>query len=274
MPPWHIDKTVGIQKFKNDRSLSDEQVDTILRGSRRARRKATRRTCRAAQSWPMNRAGHLPRSTASRICSSSRRNTRCRRGAGRLVAAAVADGLTEPRWVRAIEIRPVGKNARKITHHALARLQQPEDMDRRSSPTIPTSRATACSWNGRSARTATRCGPIRGVSFSRGRASPGRCTTTRSARRCRSHGARGVVLPQGSGAETPGGARAVQYVLGRRIRRTRRSTSRRTGGDDGELRHAGEMRASRTSSRTCTCAARACRWKRCIPTANARRSAR
>src|SRR5215510_10131422 len=29
MPPWHIDKTVGIQKFKNDRSLSDEQVDTI-----------------------------------------------------------------------------------------------------------------------------------------------------------------------------------------------------------------------------------------------------
>src|SRR4029077_7250123 len=22
MPPWHIDKTVGIQKFKNDRSLS------------------------------------------------------------------------------------------------------------------------------------------------------------------------------------------------------------------------------------------------------------
>src|SRR5438046_3001716 len=38
-------------------------------------------------------------------------------------------GLTEPRWVKAIEIRPVGKGARKITHHALARLQQPEDMD-------------------------------------------------------------------------------------------------------------------------------------------------
>src|SRR3984893_5128961 len=30
MPPWHIDKTVGIQKFKNDRSLSDDQIDTIL----------------------------------------------------------------------------------------------------------------------------------------------------------------------------------------------------------------------------------------------------
>src|SRR5437764_7537971 len=30
MPPWHIDKTVGIQKFKNDRSLNDDQIETIL----------------------------------------------------------------------------------------------------------------------------------------------------------------------------------------------------------------------------------------------------
>ncbi len=31
MPPWHIDKTIGIQKFKNDRSLSDDQIATIVR---------------------------------------------------------------------------------------------------------------------------------------------------------------------------------------------------------------------------------------------------
>ena len=30
MPPWHIDRSVGIQKFKNDISLTDEQVDTIV----------------------------------------------------------------------------------------------------------------------------------------------------------------------------------------------------------------------------------------------------
>src|SRR5213593_968731 len=30
MPPWHIDKTVGVQKFKNDMSLSDEQIDKIV----------------------------------------------------------------------------------------------------------------------------------------------------------------------------------------------------------------------------------------------------
>src|SRR5712691_5492187 len=31
MPPWHIDRAVGVQHFKNDMSLSDAQVDTIVR---------------------------------------------------------------------------------------------------------------------------------------------------------------------------------------------------------------------------------------------------
>src|ERR1700752_4257109 len=31
MPPWHIDRSVGVQKFKNDMSLTDEQVETIVR---------------------------------------------------------------------------------------------------------------------------------------------------------------------------------------------------------------------------------------------------
>src|SRR5262249_200701 len=31
MPPWHIDQTVGVQKFKNDMSLSQSQIDTIVR---------------------------------------------------------------------------------------------------------------------------------------------------------------------------------------------------------------------------------------------------
>ncbi len=31
MPPWHIDKTVGVREFKNDMSLSDEQIATVVR---------------------------------------------------------------------------------------------------------------------------------------------------------------------------------------------------------------------------------------------------
>jgi len=31
MPPWHVDKTIGIQQFKDDPSLSDEEISAIAR---------------------------------------------------------------------------------------------------------------------------------------------------------------------------------------------------------------------------------------------------
>src|SRR5580693_7346928 len=31
MPPWFIDKTVGIQHFQNDLSLSDDQIATVVK---------------------------------------------------------------------------------------------------------------------------------------------------------------------------------------------------------------------------------------------------
>src|SRR4051794_22082970 len=31
MPPWHLDKTVGIQHFQNDRSLSDDQIAKVVK---------------------------------------------------------------------------------------------------------------------------------------------------------------------------------------------------------------------------------------------------
>ena len=31
MPPWHIDRHIGIQKFKDDPSLSDEEIATIVK---------------------------------------------------------------------------------------------------------------------------------------------------------------------------------------------------------------------------------------------------
>src|SRR6185503_2929000 len=31
MPPWYIDKTIGIQQYKNDMSLSEDEIATIAR---------------------------------------------------------------------------------------------------------------------------------------------------------------------------------------------------------------------------------------------------
>src|SRR5437879_638692 len=46
MPPWHIDPTVGVQKFKNDMSLSSAQIETIVKW--------------VDQGAPLGDANHLP----------------------------------------------------------------------------------------------------------------------------------------------------------------------------------------------------------------------
>jgi hypothetical protein len=55
----------------------------------------------------------------------------------------VETGLTERRWVRAIEIRPATVKGRKITHHALARLQQQESPTANGDDTIEQLGSTA-----------------------------------------------------------------------------------------------------------------------------------
>ena len=63
MPPWHIDKTVGIQKFKNDRSLSDAQIDTIVKWVDAG----VPKICHRRSSGLTNRSGILPRCLGRRI---------------------------------------------------------------------------------------------------------------------------------------------------------------------------------------------------------------
>ena len=30
MPPWHVDKAIGVQSFKNDRSLTEDEIATVV----------------------------------------------------------------------------------------------------------------------------------------------------------------------------------------------------------------------------------------------------
>ena len=130
MPPWHIDKTVGIQKFQNDRSLNDDQIDTILAWVAAGSPKGDPKDMPAPKQWPTDAVWQLASKYGQAdLIVKSPEYTMPAVAQDAWWRPTVPTGLTEPRWVRAIEIRPVGKNARKITHHALARLVQPEDMD-------------------------------------------------------------------------------------------------------------------------------------------------
>src|SRR5271166_333019 len=52
MPPWSIDKTVGIQQFQNDRSLSDEQLATVVKWVDAGAPMGNPKDMPPAQQWP------------------------------------------------------------------------------------------------------------------------------------------------------------------------------------------------------------------------------
>mgnify|MGYP003345508021 CR=1 FL=1 len=52
MPPWGIDPSVGVQKFKNDRSLNEDQVATILKWIDTGAPQGDPKDMPAAKVWP------------------------------------------------------------------------------------------------------------------------------------------------------------------------------------------------------------------------------
>ena len=129
MPPWHLDKTVGIQEFINDISLSEEQIKAIV-------------------GWvdagaPLGDAGDMP--PPVNWPAGDRFLLEEKLGPPDLIIQAdpwtmpaiandtffhpVVDvPLTEARWIRAAETKPSLKG-RRIAHHASTYLHQSENDD-------------------------------------------------------------------------------------------------------------------------------------------------
>jgi hypothetical protein len=127
MPPWDIDRSVGVQKFKNDRSLSDTQVDTILRWVDAGAPQGDPKDMPAPRTWPEDQGWNfapLFGQTEPDLVITSHPFTMPAQSQDAWDKRITESGLTEPRWVRAIEIRPTTVKGRKITHHAIAYLEQ------------------------------------------------------------------------------------------------------------------------------------------------------
>jgi hypothetical protein len=125
MPPWHIDKRVGIQQFKNDRSLTDGQVDTIVRWIDAGAPKGDPKDMPPPKQFANDAVwGFAELFGPPDLIIKSPPYTTAAVALDAWYKPVVDTGLTEPRWVRAIEIRPSTVKGRKVTHHALARLQQ------------------------------------------------------------------------------------------------------------------------------------------------------
>ena len=127
MPPWHIDKNVGVHDFKNDRSLSDDQIETLVRwvdaGAPLGNPADAPPPAKFADPnrWQLSEKFGEPD-----LVIRSKPFTLAAKTQDKWFRPTVETGLTEPRWVRAIEVKPVRGGDRKIVHHVLAYLLQDE----------------------------------------------------------------------------------------------------------------------------------------------------
>ncbi len=129
MPPWHIDKAVGIQEFKNDTSLTEAQIATVVAwvdaGAPRGNPEDLPAVAQFADDDVWNYADLF--GGAPDLVVYSTPYTMPALAQDHWWKPEVPTGLSEDRWIRGIEIRPSSVPGRRITHHALARLQQEED---------------------------------------------------------------------------------------------------------------------------------------------------
>jgi cytochrome c551/c552 len=127
MPPWHLDKNVGIQAFKNDRSLTDAQIETIAKWVDAGAPMGDPKDMPAPAKFPDPNSWQLAEKFGPPdLIVTSKPFTMPAKGEDKWFRPLVETGLTEPRWVRAIEVRPSFPGGRKVVHHALAYLLQDE----------------------------------------------------------------------------------------------------------------------------------------------------
>ena len=127
MPPWHIDRTVGISEFSNDRSLTDAELDTIVRWVDGGAPRGNPADMPPPIEWPDESKWYFAELFGTPdLVIASEPYTMPAEANDAWWKPVSETGLTEPRWVRAIELRPATTAGRRITHHAIARLEQEE----------------------------------------------------------------------------------------------------------------------------------------------------
>ena len=127
MPPWHLDKTVGIQEYQNDISLSDAQIDTIVRWVDAGAPRGNPADLPPPAHWPDDNVWHLAKKYGREpdLVVNSELWTQSAEGQDQWWQPVVPTGLTEDRWVTGIEVRP-SLRGRRIVHHSVIYLQQEE----------------------------------------------------------------------------------------------------------------------------------------------------
>src|SRR5712691_715357 len=127
MPPWFLDKTIGIQKYQNDPSLTDEEIATIARwvdGGALQGNPADMPAMPALEdlsTWRIGKPDLVIQYPTFRMPA---------HGPDLYGTLDAPFGTSEDRYIKAVQSRVVDSNSRKVIHHALSFAVDPaEDGD-------------------------------------------------------------------------------------------------------------------------------------------------
>ena len=117
MPPWHVDKTIGITKFKSDPSLSDEEIETIVKWVDAGAPQGNPadmpppRQFPATNDWQIGTPDLVIKFPAYSVPAAG----------PDLFGELLADiPIDEDRYIKAIQTRSATRASHKVVHHALS----------------------------------------------------------------------------------------------------------------------------------------------------------
>jgi hypothetical protein len=120
MPPWYIDRSVGISKFKDDPSLSDKDIATLAAWVDGGAVQGNPADMPAPRQFENDDIWHIGKPD---LVVSSVKHTVPAAGSDWWGDYVVDTGLTEDRYLKAVETKPAS-GAKKVTHHAVTFLVQ------------------------------------------------------------------------------------------------------------------------------------------------------
>jgi hypothetical protein len=115
MPPWFIDHSIGIQKFKNDASLSDAEVGTIVKWVDAGAVEGNPADLPPQRAFPDSGGWGIGKPDL--VVAMEKPFTMYAAGSDWWETLSSDTGLTEDRWIKAVQLKPGNP---KVVHHFCA----------------------------------------------------------------------------------------------------------------------------------------------------------
>ena len=124
MPPWHVDRTIGIRKFKDDPSLTDAEVATIVAWVDGGAARGNPADMPPPRVFDDSDRWHIGKPDL--IVALPKENTINAQSSDWWADFVADSGLTEDRYIKAVEAKPGAGGGARVVHHAVMSLVDPD----------------------------------------------------------------------------------------------------------------------------------------------------